>query len=104
MSDGPPSGWYAFGTHAGWDSKDIPPLEFSEEVDEAGMPLFERPNFSPRRFARGGMITPFDEGNDSIGPFLLAPGESWVPAKVSKRWPSSLLDKLNERNTRARER
>lgn len=38
----PPSGWYVFGTHAGWSSDDIPRLEFSGE-DEAGMPLFERP-------------------------------------------------------------
>ena len=39
----PPSGWYYFGTHAGWDSEDIPDdIEFSDEKDEAGMPLFER--------------------------------------------------------------
>lgn len=35
----PPRGWFAFGTHV-----DIPgPLVFSEETDEAGMPLWERP-------------------------------------------------------------
>lgn len=39
----PPSGWYMFGTHAGWDHDDIPPLEFSKEQDEAGVPYWERP-------------------------------------------------------------
>lgn len=39
----PPSGWYTFGTHAGWDSGTIPRLEFSGEQDESGDPLFERP-------------------------------------------------------------
>lgn len=39
-----PSGWYPFGTHAGWDTEDIPEkIEFSDEVDDAGMPLWERP-------------------------------------------------------------
>lgn len=38
---GPPDGWYEFGTHAGWVN--IPMLEFSEERDEAGMPRWERP-------------------------------------------------------------
>ena len=37
----PPNGWYAFGTHAGWD--EVPPLEFSDETGEDGLPLFERP-------------------------------------------------------------
>jgi hypothetical protein len=36
----PPEGWFAFGTHV-----DTPgPLEFSDETDEAGMPLWERPS------------------------------------------------------------
>lgn len=39
----PPSGWYVFGTHAGWDAEHVPLLEFSEELDEAGMPYWERP-------------------------------------------------------------
>ena len=39
----PPSGWYVFGTHAGWDT--APPMRFSEEVDEALMPLWEQPNY-----------------------------------------------------------
>ena len=35
----PPVGWFAFGTHI-----DRPgPLEFSVELDETGMPLWERP-------------------------------------------------------------
>lgn len=34
-----PRGWYQFGTHI----KDPVPLEFSEETDDAGMPLWERP-------------------------------------------------------------
>lgn len=38
-----PSGWYVFGTHAGWDSDDIPDLEFHPDLDEAGMPRWERP-------------------------------------------------------------
>lgn len=37
-----PSGWYPFGIHAGWD--EVPPLEFSDDTDEAGMPLWERPS------------------------------------------------------------
>lgn len=37
----PPPGWSAFGHHAG--HKPAPSLVFSEETDEAGMPLFERP-------------------------------------------------------------
>lgn len=41
-SSEPPSGWYPFGMHAGWDTGDIPPLEFSKEVGEDGMPLWER--------------------------------------------------------------
>lgn len=36
----PPIGWYHFGTHAGWEGL---ALEFSEEKDEALMPLWERP-------------------------------------------------------------
>lgn len=44
----PPQGWYTFGTHV-----DIPvSLEFSEEKDEAGMPLWERP--TPKKFASVG--------------------------------------------------
>lgn len=39
----PPSGWYTFGTHAGWNTGEVPRLEFSEDVDEAGMPYWERP-------------------------------------------------------------
>lgn len=42
IQNGPPSGWYHFGTHAGWDSEDIPMLEFSQERDEGGLPLWER--------------------------------------------------------------
>lgn len=36
----PPDGWFSFGSHVGcpWI-----PLEFSEETDEGGNPLFERP-------------------------------------------------------------
>lgn len=38
----PPAGWFVFGTHV-----DRPgPLDFSDEVDEAGMPLWERPHQS----------------------------------------------------------
>lgn len=34
----PPEGWFDFGTHV-----DIPgPLEFSSEVDESGVPRWER--------------------------------------------------------------
>lgn len=39
----PPSGWYVFGTHAGWDHWDMPRLEFHSDLDEGGMPLWERP-------------------------------------------------------------
>lgn len=42
-NDDPPSGWYQFGTHAGWDAGTVPPMEFSHASDEAGMPLWERP-------------------------------------------------------------
>lgn len=40
----PPSGWYVFGTHASWTTEDLEGLllEFSEEHDEAGLPLWER--------------------------------------------------------------
>mgnify|MGYP001079237585 CR=1 FL=1 len=35
---GPPRGWHPFGTHAG-----VPGLmEFSEALDDAGMPMWER--------------------------------------------------------------
>lgn len=34
-----PIGWHQFGTHVDQDVR----LEFSEETDEAGMPLWERP-------------------------------------------------------------
>jgi hypothetical protein len=35
----PPEGWFIFGTHV-----DTPgPLEFSEELDEGGLPRWERP-------------------------------------------------------------
>lgn len=35
----PPPGWFDFGSHAdGFDG----PLEFSEETDDGGMPLWER--------------------------------------------------------------
>lgn len=37
----PPNGWYIFGTHSGWSP--APPLEFSQEKDIGGDPLFERP-------------------------------------------------------------
>jgi rubredoxin len=40
----PPEGWFAFGYHV-----DIPgPLQFSDETDEAGMPLWERPGETRR--------------------------------------------------------
>lgn len=39
----PPSGWYSFGTHAGWDSGTIPQMDFSEEEDDGGLPLWEKP-------------------------------------------------------------
>lgn len=35
-----PEGWLPFGTHAVLDS--VPPLEFSEETGEDGLPLWER--------------------------------------------------------------
>jgi hypothetical protein len=39
----PPSGWYPFGFHAGWDKEDVPAeIEFSEETGEDGLPLWER--------------------------------------------------------------
>lgn len=39
----PPSGWYPFGIHAGWNSEDLPAeVEFSEQTDEGGLPLWER--------------------------------------------------------------
>lgn len=38
----PPSGWYPFGTHAAWDSDDIPTVIFSEEKGEDLLPLWER--------------------------------------------------------------
>ena len=37
----PPDGWFTFGSHAPYPW--IERLEFSDEVDEAGMPLWERP-------------------------------------------------------------
>ncbi|MFS0885224.1 hypothetical protein [Aeromicrobium sp. 179-A 4D2 NHS] len=43
----PPSGWYPFGTHAGWDTGEVPVMEFSEQTDDAGMPLWERPFARP---------------------------------------------------------
>ena len=42
IEEPPPSGWYHFGTHAGWDSADIPRMEFSGSGED-GLPLFERP-------------------------------------------------------------
>ena len=36
----PPEGWYTFGHHA---DQPFDPLEFSEEVGEDGLPLWERP-------------------------------------------------------------
>lgn len=35
----PPEGWYPFGTHVDTPSR----MEFSQEVDDAGMPIWERP-------------------------------------------------------------
>lgn len=37
----PPAGWYTFGHHANHDP--VPPLEFSAEVDDDLLPLWERP-------------------------------------------------------------
>lgn len=37
----PPPGWSAFGHHA--NDNPVPSIVFSKEVDEAGMPLWERP-------------------------------------------------------------
>ena len=34
----PPEGWFVFGSHVGFDG----PLEFSEALDETGMPRWER--------------------------------------------------------------
>lgn len=36
----PPPGWFAFGHHAGRDP--VPPLVFSDETGEDGLPLWER--------------------------------------------------------------
>ena len=36
----PPDGWFTFGTLVDFDG----PVEFSTETDEAGMPLWERPD------------------------------------------------------------
>lgn len=36
----PPAGWVDFGTHA--NMSPVPPLEFSLDVDKAGMPTWER--------------------------------------------------------------
>jgi hypothetical protein len=41
----PPHGWHTFGEHANYREdfgEECPPLVFSEETDEAGMPLWER--------------------------------------------------------------
>jgi hypothetical protein len=39
----PPSGWYPFGIHAGWNAEDIPPeIEFSDQTGDDGLPLWER--------------------------------------------------------------
>lgn len=43
----PPSGWYRFGTHAGWDTGEVPIMEFSEQTAEDGLPLWERPYARP---------------------------------------------------------
>lgn len=37
----PPEGWFTFGYHARYEK--VPPLEFSTETDDDGMPLWERP-------------------------------------------------------------
>jgi hypothetical protein len=39
----PPKGWYIFGTHVDV----IVMLEFSEEVDNDGLPKWERPIWNP---------------------------------------------------------
>lgn len=36
----PPEGWVEFGTHAGYDP--VPPLQFSLELDDMGLPMWER--------------------------------------------------------------
>lgn len=45
----PPEGWFPFGYHAGHDPLDAPELEFSAEVGEDGLPLWERPLVEPSR-------------------------------------------------------
>lgn len=37
----PPTGWFTFGSHV--DRQDVAQLEFSKELDEGPMPLWERP-------------------------------------------------------------
>lgn len=39
MTQNPPPGWFTFGTHSDTDGPD---LEFSSELDETGLPLWER--------------------------------------------------------------
>lgn len=44
----PPAGWFPFGSHAGTSV----PVEFSAELDDAGMPLWEKPTACPSDDAR----------------------------------------------------
>lgn len=42
----PPSGWYRFGTHSGWETSDLEKVRllFSDETGDDGLPLWERPS------------------------------------------------------------
>lgn len=84
----PPDGWVQFGTHAG-DSP-VPPLEFSAEVGEDGLPLWERPVPTPAPAERcpvcgsQGTCTPSKCQWEGIGPFdAPAPAESPRPGDMT---------------------
>lgn len=47
----PPEGWFVLGSHVGFEG----PLEFSDALDEAGLPLWERHPTQSGMEAEGGI-------------------------------------------------
>jgi hypothetical protein len=90
----PPNGWYTFGTHAVWDA--VPPLEFSDETGEDGMPLFERPAADAAVTAALRSVVDYCRLSESFA------GEGMSPEAAGlARAYKDVADRLDERLARA---
>jgi hypothetical protein len=71
----PPDGWFTYGSHIEYSA----PLEFSEELDSDGLPLFERPVAKK--------YTPFEVGEimlKQLGDEIPEHERSWFAGQIER--------------------